>query len=794
MKSKWYKFVCTMAVIGLLITTHAFAASGDVYSGLKQLKPQLSADGNTLYNGGSAVVVVVDPTPPENQVNILPPDKMITEPGKATATFAITYVASGGADPWGQACLTFPEEAKAAFNAAAAIWGNSLKSSVPIKISACWANLGSSSILGYSGGQTYYRNFAGAPKADTWYDSSLANALHGSALNSTGYDMYITYNQNFSWYMGTDGNTPTDQIDLESVILHEIAHGLNFSGSMSYTSGTGSWGGGTGFPVIYDTFMRDGTANPGNQLINTGVYPNPSTALGSALKSENIWFHGSNAMAANGGQRVKMFAPATWMSGSSYSHLDYTTFSGGANRLMVYAISSGVSTHDPGPVTMGLLKDLGWPYPTPSGGAPLYASFANKGIWQWTGSGWTKLTPDNPAGMVASGTNLYGNFTGNGIWKWTGSDWTKLTPDNPTEMAASGTNLYGNFTGNGIWKWTGSGWIQLTPDNPASMVASGTNLYGNFTGNGIWQWTGSAWTRLTPDNPASMVASGTNLYGNFTGNGIWQWTGSAWTKLTPDNPTSMAASGSNLYVNFPTGIWQWNGSVWSQLTPDSPAIMATGDSDTQLGVLDNWEQLAGVWTSDGTNFSTNGLDGFFASISYKPTTFSDVDFTARLYRDSSITGYANSLYLRGTPAPLDRYNTWNKGYLFEYTMSGYYSVWRCNGDGTVTALQDWTESSAINTGADWNTIRAVASGTALSLYINGTPVWTGTDATWNSGQIGISMYSGYGSTGNVFRVQQASLSAGAASSQAGVISGEQAALNNAPVGGGNVTGTDNNRY
>jgi hypothetical protein len=222
--------------------------------------------------------------------------------------------------------------------------------------------------------------------------------------------------------------------------------------------------------------------------------------------------------------------------------------------------------------------------------------------------------------------------------------------------------------------------------------------------------------------------------------------------------------------------------------------MATGDSDTQLGVLDNWEQLAGVWTSDGTNFSTNGLDGFFASISYKPTTFSDVDFTARLYRDSSITGYANSLYLRGTPAPLDRYNTWNKGYLFEYTMSGYYSVWRCNGDGTVTALQDWTESSAINTGADWNTIRAVASGTALSLYINGTPVWTGTDATWNSGQIGISMYSGYGSTGNVFRVQQASLSAGAASSQAGVISGEQAALNNAPVGGGNVTGTDNNRY
>jgi hypothetical protein len=27
---------------------------------------------------------------------------------------------------------------------------------------------------------------------------------------------------------------------------------------------------------------------------------------------------------------------------------------------MVYAISAGVSMHDPGPVTRGLLKDLGW--------------------------------------------------------------------------------------------------------------------------------------------------------------------------------------------------------------------------------------------------------------------------------------------------------------------------------------------------------------------------------------------------------------------------------------------------
>ena len=65
-------------------------------------------------------------------------------------------------------------------------------------------------------------------------------------------------------------------------------------------------------------------------------------------------------MAANGNQRVKMYGPSTWWSGSSYSHLDYATFNNTPNQLMVYAISPGESVHDPGAVTTGLLEDLGW--------------------------------------------------------------------------------------------------------------------------------------------------------------------------------------------------------------------------------------------------------------------------------------------------------------------------------------------------------------------------------------------------------------------------------------------------
>lgn len=328
------------------------------------LTPQLTADGKTLRHGVPLKAVVADPDPAVPRRKIPAPAGLTAAPEAATASFSITYVPDGGTDPWGELCYTFPEDAKAAFNAAADIWANTVSSGVPITINACWADLGSSTTLGYSGGGHLEIDFTGAPRANTWYAVSLANALHGSDIEPGAFDMHITYNRNFTWYYGTDGNTPTGQYDLMTVVLHEIAHGLNFSGSMQYSGNSGSWGYGTGYPNIYDVFMRNGS---GTELINTGVYPNPSTALGSVLTSNDIWFHGSAALAANGGQRVKMYAPGTWSAGSSYSHLDYTTFNNTSNQLMVYAISDGESIHDPGVVTRGLLQDLGW---TVSGSPP----------------------------------------------------------------------------------------------------------------------------------------------------------------------------------------------------------------------------------------------------------------------------------------------------------------------------------------------------------------------------------------------------------------------------------------
>lgn len=318
---------------------------------------KLSADGKILLGGIPAKAVVVDPNPSAPRRKIPAPARLATAPAAATARFSITYVLDGDRDAWDESCSPFPESAKSAFNAASGVWANTVSSAVPITIRACWADLSSSNILGYSGGGSEHRDFLGAPFANTWYAVSLANSLHGADLNPTGFDMHITFNRNFAWYYGTDGDTPAGQYDLVSVVLHEIAHGLNFSGSMQYAGGVGSWGYGTGYPTIYDVFMHDGS---GRQLINTAVYPNSSSSLGSALVSNNIWFYGGKARMANSNQPVKMYTPGFWSDGSSYSHLDYDTFDNTSNQLMVYAISDGESIHDPGAINRGLFQDLGW--------------------------------------------------------------------------------------------------------------------------------------------------------------------------------------------------------------------------------------------------------------------------------------------------------------------------------------------------------------------------------------------------------------------------------------------------
>lgn len=264
----------------------------------------------------------------------------------------------------------FTAPAQTAFQYAADQWSNTVVSSVPIKINAHFGLL-TPGLLGitFPNGEL---NFASAPLADTWYSSALANALSGSELNPGEADIELYLNSSVNWYYGLSGTVPANQYDLVTVVLHEITHGLGFVGLAKKTGNDGSfglllasdfaplttsfpWPNLDTLPSVFDHLL----VNNLSQRLDT--FTNPGVALGAQFTSQNIFLDGPFTLAANSGIKPKVYAPVSFSLGSSVVHLDETTYpAGDINELMTPNGTPGSANHNPGPITLGVLKDIGW--------------------------------------------------------------------------------------------------------------------------------------------------------------------------------------------------------------------------------------------------------------------------------------------------------------------------------------------------------------------------------------------------------------------------------------------------
>jgi hypothetical protein len=267
--------------------------------------------------------------------------------GAAKATFIVTY--NG-----------FSPAAQKSFQAAVDIWANLISSSVPIRITATWRTIDSGTsggtILGQASPADFTRNFPGQLRASTWYPMALAEKLAGQELNSVNDpDITAEFNSSAPWYLGVaaPGN---NQFDFTSVVLHELCHGLGFTSSMRVSSNDGSWGFGTGTPFAFDPFLENGSSQ---QLINTTNFKNPSVALKDQMTSDNMFFNSPTAI--RNGEKPKIYAPNTYESGSSISHVNDATYpSGNPNSLMTAGASLREVIRDPGPLVKGMFADMGW--------------------------------------------------------------------------------------------------------------------------------------------------------------------------------------------------------------------------------------------------------------------------------------------------------------------------------------------------------------------------------------------------------------------------------------------------
>ncbi|NQU88581.1 MAG: T9SS type A sorting domain-containing protein [Mariniphaga sp.] len=274
--------------------------------------------------------------PPEHIVNRL------KSGDEKTSNIIVTYI-------------DFPDSVKSSFEYAIGIWEQLIESDVPIYITARWSNM-SVNTLASCGPTGYYRNLDNFYYRNKFYPVAVAEKINGVEITGENSpDVSATFNKNVDWYTGTDGNCPDELTDLVSVVLHEMAHGLGFTGFLYAEEESGEY---YDPPGIFDQYV----ANYQKQyLIDTSLFNNPSAELFEQLVSNALYFRSPATLFEGNGIAPRLFSPSSWDDGSSVYHLNENSYrAGNINSMMTPFAGLGEAVHNPGPIAMAILADIGW--------------------------------------------------------------------------------------------------------------------------------------------------------------------------------------------------------------------------------------------------------------------------------------------------------------------------------------------------------------------------------------------------------------------------------------------------
>lgn len=508
----------------------------------------------------------------------------------------------------------FPGAAQVAFQAAVDIWQSQVGSSVPIAIDANWVDFGNPQLLGEAGASCAFHDFSGAIRPSTWFVAALAERLFPSFAGDclSPHEIGASFNSTANWYLGTDGVPTSGTVDFESVVLHELGHGLGFIGTANVSSGLGMVGD-QGLPYIYDANVVD---RAGLSILNTGVYPNGSTTMASLLQGTGVpgpglFWGGANGIAANGGARPVLYAPGSFQNGSSYSHLDEATYpAGDLNSLMTPRLGFAEVIHTPGPIMLGALADMGWGNQT--------GSACSFGLDQYTAS------------MPASGGSVSVELVTAGGCAWTASTTASFVS---TPAPASGTT---------------SARIQMSvAANSDSSGRVATVTIGTETLTIAQQGTSACRYSLSP---TGVMAS---LGGQSGTVALTSTQGCAWTasssdstvaSITTDPPTGQGSATIGYLVSGNTGP----SARTATLTIAGQPFSVT-QAPCTYGIEDNMFAVSGAATTVTVNV--------FTSQSCRWTASTSSSFITILFADSVPFGGTARLAIAANPTLLPRSDT-----------------------------------------------------------------------------------------------------------------------------------------
>lgn len=314
------------------------------------------------------------------------------------AVFAVTLISpamrasgAGNAEFIANYAPNVPPQARVAIQAALDEWANHVATSVPVVVDISWEALPK-----YVAAASEPINFSIDPNTGFYVPIALGNARAGVDLDPSADDIKLTLASGERWNYDPNAPAVPGVVDLMSITLHEIGHGIGLYSSSHKDNGIVVFGANNGEgapgPTLLDGML---ITRVGTLLVDQHPVSNVLSTVKAVLGNNDVVWNGAARDAS--GQQIQMSSGA-FEPHSSLMHLDENHYpAGNPDSLMTTTIRRGETQHSIGPAVLGILRDLGWEVNfagvTPAASAPVQPGTATAAASNAAAAAKTDATP-----------------------------------------------------------------------------------------------------------------------------------------------------------------------------------------------------------------------------------------------------------------------------------------------------------------------------------------------------------------------------------------------------------------
>ena len=229
--------------------------------------------------------------------------------------------------------------------------------------------------------------------------------------------------------------------------------------------------------------------------------------------------------------------------------------------------------------------------------------------------------------------------------------------------------LTDNSAGDGTWS-SGMGFTQTLAivKPPATTLVSPSGTISTTTPTYTWNAVSTAtWylLQVNVNTPNHSV-----IYQWYTAAEVGCSSGTGTCSITPATALLNGAYTWWVLTNNTAGDGTWSSGMTCTVS-----VVSTGFNSQFKGDATGWETHLGSWSIDSAEYYTGTpVYDSFSSASYAAN-FSNFQYEAKLWRNGC-AGCSSGIMFRGTPDPLWSNGEWYTGYMFVYSRTGYYAIYR----------------------------------------------------------------------------------------------------------------------